>query len=246
MGGTLIILLTIRLVVNQPLPAGDSGSAADALANRIEAATDQQAWQNTAAVSFRFDQSGNEHFYDRQRDFVEVLLSPKTEKEIRVIYNHKNQNQFLAYAGETRLTGEAAREALREAIKWHVNDVFWLNPFATLRAPGVKLALVGERALLVTYESGGVTPGDSYLVITDENGRPERWQMWVSILPIQGLEFTFEGWQAYDSGALFSSIHKNKLTDINLSDIRTYKVYPTPGEADRFAPLLTEAASELP
>jgi hypothetical protein len=242
LGGALIILLTIRLVVNQPLPTGESGPAAEALADRIEAATNQSAWRNTAAVAFRFDRRGNEHFYDRRRQFVEVRLPG--EEELRVQYNHNNQKHFVAFSGETRIEGEPARAALREAIKWHVNDVFWLNPFSTLRAPGASLELVGERALLVTYESGGVTPGDSYLIITDKNGRPERWQMWVSILPIRGLEFTFEGWQSFDTGALFSTIHRNKLTDINLSEIRTYATYPAAGETDRFAPLLADMAAK--
>lgn len=241
LGGALIILLTIRLVVNQPLPSGESGAAAEALADRIETATAQKAWrENTAAVAFRFDRRGNEHFYDRRREFVEVRLPG--DEQLRVQYNHRNQKQFVAFAGDKQLSGDAAADALQEAIKWHVNDVFWLNPFGALRAPGARLELVGERALLVTYDAGGVTPGDSYLIVTDENGRPERWQMWVSILPIQGLEFSFEGWQSFDTGAAFSTIHKNNLTDINLSEIRTYGAYPVPGEEDRFAPLLAEIA----
>ncbi|MCR9141306.1 MAG: hypothetical protein NXI24_03580 [bacterium] len=239
LGGALIILLTIRLVVNQPLPEGASGPAAEALTDRIIAATNQQAWkENTAAVEFRFDRRGNEHFYDRRRDFVEVRLPG--DEALRVQYNHKNQNQFAAFAGDTPLEGEAAAEALREAIKWHVNDVFWLNPFGMLRAPGTTRKLVAERALLVSYESGGVTPGDSYLIITDENGRPERMQMWVSVIPIRGLEFTFEGWQEFGTGAVFSTIHNNNLSDVTLSDIKTYAAYPEPGTADRFAPLLAK------
>ncbi len=43
-------------------------------------------------------------------------------------------------------------------------------------------------ALLVTYTSGGTTPGDSYLWHLDASGKPESYQMWVSILPIGGLE----------------------------------------------------------
>ena len=238
-GGALIVLLTIRLIVNQPLPVGESGPAAEALADRIEAATAQQAWRDTAAVEFTFDRHGNKHFYDKRRHLIEVIAPG--EKTIRVLYNHKNQNQFVAFADGNRLSGAEAHAALQQAIKFHVNDVFWLNPFGALRAPGAKLALVGERALLITYESGGVTPGDSYLIITDENGRPERWQMWVSVLPIRGLEFTFEDWKTYETGAVLSTTHNGSIAQVNLSGVKTYAQYPAPGEADRFAPLLENA-----
>jgi hypothetical protein len=232
-GGALIIFLTIQFVVNKPIPEGAEGPAAEALTDRIEAATGLDAWRSTAAVAFRFDRRGNVHFRDIKRGLVEVRL-PGDEK-LRVLYNHKNQNQFVVFAG-----GEAAKAASQEAIKWHVNDFFWLNPFAALRAPGTERRLVGERAVLVTYSSGGVTPGDSYLIVTDESGRPERWQMWVSVLPLAGFEFTFEGWQSFETGAILSTIHRSSIADVNLSDIRTYHVYPAPGEADRFAPLLEE------
>lgn len=240
-GGALILFLTLKLVLNQPVPEAEFGPAAEELAAKIEAATKLDAWERTAAVAFRFDRRGNRHFYDQGRDFVEVRLPG--DEQLRVQYNHRNQNQFVAFAGKTRLAGEAAAEALSEAIKWHTNDLFWLNPFATLRAPGAELGLVGERALLVRFSSGGVTPGDQYLIVTDTNFRPVRFQMWVSILPIQGLEFSFEGWKEYESGALLSNIHKSNLTNIDLSQIRTYSSYPVPGEEDRFAPLLKEIAA---
>ena len=235
-GGIVIIVLTVALVVNKSIPEGEAGPAAEALTDRIEATTALTAWRNTAAVEWRFDRRGNEHFYDKARGLIEVRLPG--DEQLKVQYDKRNHKRFVAYAGEQKLEGEAAKAALTEAIKWHVNDLFWLNPFAALRAPGTERKLVGERALLVQYSSGGVTPGDSYLIITDANGRPERWQMWVSILPLKGIEFTFEGWQSYDTGAVLSSIHRGNITDINLSNIKTYATYPVAGETDRFAELL--------
>ena len=112
-----------------------------------------------------------------------------------------------------------------------------------MRAPGAKRFYVQERALLLHYESGGLTPGDSYLIITDAKGLPQRWQIWASILPIKGMEFTFEDWQSSESGAYFSLLRRHRLLDIRITDLKTYLHYPPLSKGgrqakDRFAKLL--------
>ena len=64
--------------------------------------------------------------------------------------------------------------------------------------PGTSRALLklpnGNDGLLVHYNSGGVTPGDTYLWHLDENGLPVAWQMWVGIIPVGGMQFSWEDW----------------------------------------------------
>ena len=89
---------------------------------------------------------------------------------------------------------------------------------------GVERRLVttetNEGALLVTYTSGGSTPGDSYLWHLDKDGKPKSFQMWVDILPIDGLEATWENWTTTDTGALLPTFHKFLIFGLELEDIK--------------------------
>ena len=77
--------------------------------------------------------------------------------------------------------------------------------------PGTERSIVklkdGREGLKVQYNTGGVTPGDSYVWFLDENGQPEAWKMWVSIIPLGGIENSWEGWQTLSTGAKISTTH---------------------------------------
>jgi hypothetical protein len=77
-----------------------------------------------------------------------------------------------------------------------------------------------KNAHLVTYTSGGTTPGDSYLWQFDDNGKPISYQMWVDILPINGLEATWENWIVTESGAQLPTFHKLVFLGLELTDIK--------------------------
>ncbi|MGS0527908.1 hypothetical protein ACU8V7_24695 [Zobellia nedashkovskayae] len=92
------------------------------------------------------------------------------------------------------------------------NDSFWLvAPFKVFDS-GTQRSLVtledGSNALMITYSSGGSTPGDSYLWHLGPNGLPESYQMWVSIIPIGGLKATWDDWKIMESGAFLPTSHK--------------------------------------
>ncbi len=127
-----------------------------------------------------------------------------------------------------------------------INDSFWLNPVVKLRDEGVTVSLVQvERAAgpargrLVEYASGGLTPGDAYLWIVGDDGRPIAWQMWVSVLPIGGAEATWSGWTELDTGAWVSTAHAMGPVHVALTGVAAA---PTVGELepgpDPFAALL--------
>ena len=77
----------------------------------------------------------------------------------------------------------------------------------------------GKEALLVTYNSGGTTPGDSYLWHLDPTGKPISFQMWVDILPIGGLEASWDDWTTTESGAQLPTFHKLLILGLEITDI---------------------------
>jgi len=77
-------------------------------------------------------------------------------------------------------------------------------------------------ALLVTYTSGGSTPGDSYLWILDDNYIPISYKMWVKIIPIGGFEATWSDWITTDAGFKLPAKHTFPVlgVDLMMGDIK--------------------------
>jgi hypothetical protein len=215
----VFILLWLPRLLSRPLPAGIPGSDADDLARRMMAASGYEAWNATGAVGFTY--RGHEHLWDRQRGYLRVAFGDR-----RVWLDLSSRRGLAERAGE-RLDGEALAEALDKAWAHFCNDTFWLNPVAKLFDDGVRRYVVaapeehpGAEALLITYTSGGTTPGDSYLWIVGPDGLPTHWRMWVSILPIKGLEASWEGWTALPTGAKVATRHAIGPAELELTDLR--------------------------
>ena len=113
---------------------------------------------------------------------------------------------------------------MKTAYAAWVNDSFWLIAMNKPFDPGTRRFRVeqpdGRQSLLVAYGSGGVTPGDAYLWHFDENGRPESWQMWVSVVSIGGLTATWEDWVQLDTGAWVSTKHRVGPLSIGVTEFR--------------------------
>ena len=111
---------------------------------------------------------------------------------------------------------------LQRGWEYWCNDSFWFNPVVKLRDEGTerKLVDVGEEGigLLVTYVQGGVTPGDSYLWILDENGLPKEWRIWASSFPVKGLRITWEDCIEI-CGAKIVQTHRVGPVEIKISDV---------------------------
>ena len=176
------------------------------------------------------------HLWDRQRG-----LSRVEWRGNRVLLDTSTK-RGRAWHKEVEVTDEPARQKLLDsAYALFINDSFWLNPVVKAFDDGTSRArgtVDGKRALLVSYASGGLTPGDKYLWILDDNARPLAWRLWVRVLKIGGAQLTWEGWTRLSTGAWVATSHKILGIDVvHLGDVAAAATLHELEANDPFAPL---------
>lgn len=200
----LLGLIALRLALHEPMPEGEQGKKAEMLARKMLAAIDKPAWDSTGLVQWTF-RGEHDFLWDRTRNWVQVKWA---ENEVYVILDELTG---VAFQGGQRLEGKKADKLVHKAWTFFANDSFWLNAPSKVFDKGTERRLVqlenGEEALLITYSSGGVTPGDSYLWILDDKGLPKSWKMWVKIIPIGGVPTTWQDWTTLETGAKIAQNH---------------------------------------
>jgi len=119
------------------------------------------------------------------------------------------------------------QEIITEATKYFNNDSFWLVAPYKVFDKGVERRLVtlenGNSSLLVTYTTGGSTPGDSFLWILNDLGKPTSYKMWTSNILIGGLEASWKNWITTESGAQLPTIHKVLFLALEMGDVKGTK-----------------------
>ncbi|MFT5686204.1 MAG: hypothetical protein ACI8RZ_007160 [Myxococcota bacterium] len=235
LGAVVAVGVIGGVVASDPRPEGEPGAAAEALTDTIQASVRVDAWAQTGAVQWTFG-GRNTHLWDRVRHLDRVEWGNKT-----VLIDLSTQ-QGRAWVDDEEVTGSKADRLVGKAWAHWCNDAFWFNPIGKLRDEGTTRSLVSlpeGDALLISYSSGGVTPGDAYLWIPGEDGRPDAWRMWVSIIPIGGVTTTWEDWQTLSTGAVVATSHKMGPVDLVMADVAGAATLSEliPGD-DPFAPLL--------
>lgn len=204
--GLVLVCLVTGFIAHEKRPErGRTGADAEALTRYFEDAAGGDAWSRTGAVSFRF-LGGHRYLWDRERDFVRVSFR---DYEVQIPLN--GGTAIVREDGRDVRDADDRRELRERAYRYFLNDTFWLNPFEHLRDPGTVRSVIrrgGRDVLLVEFTSGGMTPGDAYVFMPRVPGEnPMRWAMWVSALPIGGVENTWEFWQTLSTGAKVSRWH---------------------------------------
>lgn len=201
---TLIVIGVIAfLFIDKPVPNGTQGADAEDLASEMLTALNKSAYDTLKTISFNY---ADRHSY----------VWNKAEKTVVVSWENNEVSLNLNIGPDTYTTLQY------EAYEYFINDSFWLvAPFKVRDSGVIRSAVQTEtgRGLLVSYTSGGVTPGDSYLWILDENGFPSSWRLWTSNVPIGGLEITWGGWRELQ-GVWFSTFHTSKLLDFEIKDLQ--------------------------
>jgi len=177
------------------------------------------------------------HLWDRGRGLARVEWNGR-----RVLLDVHTQKGRAWKDGVELPDGAAKDKAIGNAYALWINDTFWLNPVVKAFDDGTSRALSsvdGKRALLVSYASGGLTPGDRYLWIVGDDGRPMAWRIWVKILPVGGIQFTWEGWTKLATGAWVATSHKvGPIDAVHLVDVVGGGSLHDLEPADPFAELL--------
>ena len=232
-----LLLLSLVVTACSSLPVGQAGEAAEKLAQKMIKAADYDKWQNTAAVAFVF-RGDDRVFWDKKRKLIELQFKKKT------VQFSELSGKSLCLEGERRLLDECG-ELTQAAVKRFYNHTFWLNPVFHIQSPGAERALVENDKLLVSFKSGGSTPGDSYLFTADEEGKVADMRMWVSILTIKGMRAVFSDYRTTETGVRVAHHHKlSGLVSVDLSEVKMYTQYPEAGSADRFQGLLELAGGQ--
>ena len=89
--------------------------------------------------------------------------------------------------------------------------------------------------MLVSYSTGGVTPGDSYLWTLDESGLPTGYKMWTKILPVKGVYASWEDWIELPTGAKISTGHDMKVMKSQMKNVKGGQTYAAIGIENPFA-----------
>ena len=224
LGILLLVLITflvgIFIIYDEELPIGVQSAEADALAQKMLQAVNHQAYENTRFLEWTFN--GQHHFkWDKQLGWVEVSW-----QENKVNLKIKKPTESEVYVNSNLVEDPYRSEIIEKAIAYFNNDSFWLVAPNKVFDQGTERRLVylknGEEALLVTYTSGGNTPGDSYLWLLDESGLPKAYKMWVSIIPVGGLEAKWTAWKTTESGTLLPTKHSLLFLDMDMGEVKAW------------------------
>ena len=220
LGGLLLIGAVVLAVFyyknNESIPTGKKGPKADELATKMLKALNYEAYKNTRFIEWSFR---GKRFYkwDKQENIVEVSWD-----ENKVTLHTKEPGKSIVLINGKEIED---KETLQKSIDYFNNDSFWLVAPYKVFDDGIERKLVnyeGKEALLVTYTTGGSTPGDSYLWILDEKGRPTSYKMWVSIIPAGGMEATWNDWIITESGAVLPTKHEMSVGTLNMGNVKAY------------------------
>ena len=216
---TLLLFTFMYFKYNEDLPSGTQGKAADVLATKMLNTLNYDAYKATDYLEFTFKK--RQHFkWNKSENTCEVYW-----KNIKVDLNLLNHDYSKVFINDSEYNQPDAHDYIHKAENHFNNGTFWLVAPYKVFDVGVERRLVKTKhnkdALLVTYNSGGSTPGDSYLWHFDENGKPISFQMWVEILPIDGLEASWSDWTTTETQVQLPTFHKILFAGLEITDIRT-------------------------
>ncbi|MFT6795408.1 MAG: hypothetical protein ACJART_000541 [Maribacter sp.] len=217
----LVGFITIYAVYNEKLPEGRPGADADALAQKMLSTLNYDKFKQTRFLEWSFQGGAHQYKWDKEKRNVAVSWD-----EYLVNLDLIAPESSLALKNGERLMDIESEAIIEKAVDYFNNDSFWLVAPYKVFDSGVTRSIVplpdGTDGLLVTYTTGGSTPGDSYLWMLQPNGFPKSFKMWVNIIPIGGIEATWDDWAVMQSGAFLPKSHEMGPLKLMMGDIQGY------------------------
>lgn len=216
------ILAGLYAFYDKELPQGKEGPAADRLAEKMLEALNYPAYQKINYIEWTFSGLYRKQQYQWYKKKGRCRV---TWDSIAVNLNLMATRKSTVEVNGVSYTGKKKNDFIRYANAKFNNDSFWLVAPYKLFDKGVERRLLkdeaGKDALLVTYSSGGTTPGDAYLWLLDETYKPRAYQMWVDLIPLGGLSASWENWKKTSQGAFLAQSHKIFFLNLEITGIKT-------------------------
>ena len=215
----LIGFLLVKFVFSESKPKIVDGNA-DAVAQQLLTAVNKPAWDTLNYVQWSFPR-GHHFVWDK------VNNNSRVSWDDYVVHLNMDEVDGKAYKSDAELSGEEKTKAIQTAWSHWCNDSFWFGEPFKVFDPGTKRDMAvdsdGTEGLLITYESGGVTPGDQYLWFLDDSGLPTGYKMWTKIIPIGGVYASWTDYTTLSGGARVAQAHSLSIMDMNIpmTDIKS-------------------------
>jgi len=206
---------------NEKLPEGKPGKEAEALAQKMQKAVNYEAYKNTRYFEWSFNGGNHQYKWDKENGKVEVKWA-----DYMVNLNLNDTTRSIVSKQLATVSAKESRDLINTAWNYFNNDSFWLVAPFKVFDEGTERSVVtledGSKGLLVSYNQGGTTPGDSYLWKLQPNGFPESYQMWVKIIPIGGAKATWDDWKVMESGVFLPTSHQIGPVTLFMGDVKAY------------------------
>jgi hypothetical protein len=217
LGLLLIAFIVLKLIYNEDIPQGTSGKPADELAFKMLDAIHHKEFTEANEIHWTF-RGVNRYEWKLQQNMVDVYWD-----NYRVSYQTQYPQISFAFKDGKQIEGEEKQKAIDYAAVNFNNDSFWVVAPHKIMDIGTTRQLInedGKEKLLVTYNSGGSTPGDSYLWEVNEMHQPIAFKMWVSIIPLDGIEATWSNWKMTDGGFMLPQNRSFFGLEIPVTDLK--------------------------
>jgi hypothetical protein len=134
------------------------------------------------------------HLWDRTTGDYRVEWQKEEDSSYVALVNVRNVTDKTptgeVYLNGSKLEGEAAQKARRQAYGRFINDTYWLLAPLKTFDPGVNRTYAADSStaehdvLHLTFGEVGLTPGDEYwLYVSKETGRLDRWAFHLQGMP---------------------------------------------------------------